>query len=57
MQYFFTIFFLIFIFVSKTIFAKEISDFKIENISIGESLLKYTSKKNIYNQYDYSVQD
>ena len=57
MQYFFKIFFLIFLFVSKTIFAKEISDFKIENISIGESLLKYTSKKNVYNQYDYSVQD
>ena len=38
---------LIVLFFSSSVFADEVSDFEIEGVSLGESLLDYMSKKEI----------
>ena len=45
---------LIFLFFSSSVVADDISDFQIEGISVGDSLLDYMSEKQILNQIELS---
>ena len=44
----FSIFFLLFFLISPSVFADDISDFQIEGISIGDSLLDYMTEEEIF---------
>ena len=54
MRIFLTLFFLLF---SSSMFADDISDFQIEGISIGDSLLKYLDEDHIKEDIDYSINE
>ena len=54
MKIFLTLFFLLF---SFSLVAEDISDFKIEGISIGDSLLDYMSEEEIKNEIDFIYAD
>ena len=49
-----TLFVLLF---SSSVFAEDISDFQIEGMSIGDSLLDYMSKEEIKNKIDFIYED